>query len=55
MCSSISAAERIVAVGFALLIVLPGFVLLYVLDQKQLLPEEGVEDVGDRRLDAPAG
>jgi cytochrome bd ubiquinol oxidase subunit II len=28
----------------AALIVLPGFVLLYVLDQKGLLPEEGVDD-----------
>ncbi len=38
----------LVAVGAAVLIVLPGFVLLYVLDQRQLLPEEGVEDAGDR-------
>jgi cytochrome d ubiquinol oxidase subunit II len=29
-------------------VVLPGFVLLYVLDQRGLLPEEGVEDVADR-------
>jgi len=45
----------LVAVGLAAVIVLPGFVLLYVLDQRQLLPEEGAEDVGDRALDAPAG
>jgi len=45
----------LVAVGLALVIVLPGFVLLYVLDQRQLLPEEGAPDVGDRALDAPAG
>jgi cytochrome bd ubiquinol oxidase subunit II len=48
-------ATLLVAVGFALVIVLPGFVLLYVLDQRQLLPEEGAEDVGDRALDTPAG
>jgi cytochrome d ubiquinol oxidase subunit II len=37
----------IAAVVLAALIVLPGFVLLYVLDQRDLLPEEGVEDVAD--------
>jgi cytochrome d ubiquinol oxidase subunit II len=35
------------AAVLATVIVLPGFVLLYVLDQKSLLPEEGVDDVGD--------
>ena len=35
-------AILVAAVG-AVLIVLPGFVLLYVLDQKSLLPEEGVD------------
>ena len=45
----------VVVVALALLIVLPGFVLLYVLDQKHLLPEEGVEELGDRTLDRPAG
>ncbi len=45
----------LVAVGLAVLIVLPGFVLLYTLDQRQLLPEEGVDDAGDRAFDAPAG
>ena len=45
----------VVAVVMAVVIVLPGFVLLYVLDQKHLLPEEGVEDAGDRPLDQPAG
>jgi len=39
-----------VAVVAALLIVLPGFVLLFVLVQRHLLPEEGVDDVGDRPL-----
>jgi cytochrome bd ubiquinol oxidase subunit II len=34
----------LVVVVLAAVIVLPGFVLLYVLDQKGLLPEEGVED-----------
>jgi cytochrome d ubiquinol oxidase subunit II len=32
----------LVAVGLAVLLVLPGFVLLYVLDQRGSLPEEGV-------------
>jgi cytochrome d ubiquinol oxidase subunit II len=40
----------VVAVVAALLIVLPGFVLLFVLVQRRLLPDEGVEDVGDRPL-----
>jgi cytochrome bd ubiquinol oxidase subunit II len=34
----------LVAVGLAAALVVPGFVLLYVLDQRQLLPEEGVEE-----------
>jgi ABC-type nitrate/sulfonate/bicarbonate transport system substrate-binding protein len=33
------------AVVLAVAIVVPGFVLLYVLHQKGLLPEEGVDDV----------
>src|SRR4051794_2840441 len=37
----------LVAFGVAVVLVVPGFVLLYVLDQKGLLPEEGVPDVGD--------
>jgi cytochrome d ubiquinol oxidase subunit II len=45
----------VVAVVLAVLIVGPGFVLLYTLAQRQLLPEEGVEDVGDRPLENPAG
>jgi cytochrome bd ubiquinol oxidase subunit II len=40
----------IVTVGLAAAIVVPGFVLLYVLAQRDLLPEEGVEDVGDRSV-----
>ncbi|MEU8221373.1 cytochrome d ubiquinol oxidase subunit II [Kribbella sp. NPDC048915] len=40
----------LVAVGLAVLIVVPGFVLLYVLDQRTLLPEEGIEDAGDRPI-----
>jgi cytochrome bd ubiquinol oxidase subunit II len=40
----------LVAVGLAVVIVVPGFVLLYVLDQRALLPEEGTEDVGDRPI-----
>jgi cytochrome bd ubiquinol oxidase subunit II len=34
----------LIVVVLAAVIVVPGFVLLYVLDQKGLLPEEGVED-----------
>jgi cytochrome d ubiquinol oxidase subunit II len=45
----------VLAVALAVFIVLPGFVLLYVLDQKHLLPEEGVDGVGDGPLDQPAG
>ncbi len=48
-------AALLVAVALAGLIVLPGLALLYVLDHKHLLPEEGVEDVGDRPLDQSAG
>jgi cytochrome bd ubiquinol oxidase subunit II len=44
-------AAVLVAVGLAAVIVLPGFALLYVLDQRGLLPEEGVDDAGDRPLD----
>ena len=39
------------AVVLAAVIVLPGFVLLYVLDQRGLLPEEGVDDVADPDMD----
>jgi cytochrome d ubiquinol oxidase subunit II len=34
----------VVAVALAVLLVVPGFVLLYVLEQRQLLPEEGVDE-----------
>ena len=43
----------VVAVVLVILIVLPAMALLYVLDQKHLLPEEGVEDVGDRSPTGP--
>ena len=39
------------AVVLAAVIVVPGFVLLYVLDQRGLLPEEGVDDVADRQAE----
>jgi cytochrome d ubiquinol oxidase subunit II len=39
-------AAVLVAGGVALVLVVPAFVLLYVLDQKTLLPEEGVPDSG---------
>ena len=41
------------AVAFAVVVVLPGFVLLYVLDQRNLLPEEGDDDAAGRQLDRP--
>jgi cytochrome bd ubiquinol oxidase subunit II len=37
----------VLTVVLAVLIVVPGFVLLYVLDQRHLLPEEGVPDAAD--------
>lgn len=43
----------LVAVVLAVLLVLPGFALLYVLDQRGLLPEEGVSDVGDPVVERP--
>jgi cytochrome bd ubiquinol oxidase subunit II len=42
-------------VVLAVVIVGPGFVLLYVLAQRHLLPEEGVADVGDRAVEQPGG
>jgi cytochrome bd ubiquinol oxidase subunit II len=42
------------AVALAAVIVLPGFVLLYVVDQRGLLPEEGVDDIADRAPDRRA-
>jgi len=38
----------VVAVVLAVVLVVPGFVLLYTLVQRQLLPEEGVDDAADR-------
>jgi cytochrome d ubiquinol oxidase subunit II len=43
------------AVVLAILFVLPGFVLLFVLHQRDLLPEEGVEDAGDPAPDHRPG
>jgi cytochrome bd ubiquinol oxidase subunit II len=45
----------LVAVVLAIIIVLPGFVLLYVLHQRDLLPEEGVDDADDRASDRLPG
>jgi cytochrome bd ubiquinol oxidase subunit II len=45
----------LVAVVAAVLIVLPGFVLLYLLHQRDLLPEEGIEDASDRASDRLPG
>ncbi len=38
----------LVAVALAVLLVVPGFALLYVLDQRQLLPEEGIDEAKGR-------
>jgi cytochrome d ubiquinol oxidase subunit II len=43
------------AVVLAVLLVLPGFVLLFVLHQRDLLPDEGVEDAGDPAPDHLSG
>jgi cytochrome d ubiquinol oxidase subunit II len=45
----------ILNVALAVLIVLPGFVLLYVLAQRRLLPEEGVPDAADRAMEQHGG
>ena len=37
----------LVATGLAAVLIVPAFVLLYVLDQKSLLPEEGMPEPGD--------
>jgi hypothetical protein len=47
-------AAVLAVVVLAAVIVLPGFVLLYVLDQRGLLPEEGVDDMADRAPDRRA-
>jgi cytochrome d ubiquinol oxidase subunit II len=44
----------VVTVVLAVLVVLPGFVLLNVLAQRSLLPEEGAPDVGDTAAKQPA-
>jgi cytochrome d ubiquinol oxidase subunit II len=41
----------LVAAGLAVALIVPAFVLLYVLDQKDLLPEESVETESHRPLD----
>jgi cytochrome bd ubiquinol oxidase subunit II len=46
-------AAVLAVVALAAIIVVPGFGLLYVLDQKGLLPEEGVNDVGEAPADRP--
>ena len=44
----------VLAVALAVLIVGPGFVLLYVLTQRGALPEEGVPDAADAVTNSPA-
>jgi cytochrome d ubiquinol oxidase subunit II len=43
----------LVATGAAAVIVVPGFVVLYLLDQRGLLPEEGGQDESDLAVDGP--
>ena len=38
----------LVAAGLAVVLIVPAFILLYVLDQRGLLPEEGVDDEPDQ-------
>ena len=38
----------LVATGLAVVLIVPAFVLLYVLDQKTLLPEEGMPEPAPR-------
>lgn len=45
----------LVAVALAAVLVVPGFALLFVLDQRSLLPEEGVPDAADRAMARPDG
>jgi cytochrome d ubiquinol oxidase subunit II len=45
----------VVAVVLVVLIVVPGFVVLFTLVQRDLLPEEGLEDVGDQPLGTAGG
>jgi cytochrome d ubiquinol oxidase subunit II len=37
-------AAVLVAFGFAVVLIVPSFIVLYVLDQRSFLPGEGVED-----------
>ena len=37
-------AAVLVAFGIAIVLIVPSFIVLYVLDQRSLLPGEGVED-----------
>ena len=45
----------LVATGLAVIVILPAFVLLYVLDQRSLLPEESVETHSDVSVDDRSG
>ena len=42
----------LVAAGLAVLLIVPAFILLYVLDQRGLLPEEGADDEPDQQRPA---
>jgi cytochrome d ubiquinol oxidase subunit II len=43
----------LVATGAAVIIIVPGFVVLYLLDQRGLLPDEGVQDESDLAVEGP--
>jgi len=45
----------LVAAALAALLIVPAFVLLYVLDQKSLLPGEGVEERPEHATEATQG
>ena len=45
----------LVAAGLAALLIVPAFVLLYVLDQKSLLPGEGVEEGPEHATEVTPG
>jgi cytochrome d ubiquinol oxidase subunit II len=44
----------LIGVGLFVVLVIPGFLLLYILDQRQLLPEEGVDEPGPPQQPVPS-
>ena len=45
----------LVAAGLAVLLIVPAFILLYVLDQRGMLPEEGADDEPDHDAEVARG